>query len=187
MDPLRIGLKYRLMPLKQLPRRLHLLLPPAPSYPYVPGSHEPKNGRQLAKIARDLHTLHQIHRKVDIRCWNLVFGCEDEAKLIDFDMARDVGTPYMFCYATENIPERAVGASARMAMQFVHDWESLSKIAALFVDQDDDGNGKQFVQALRDGNVAEAESLQDSIRMYAASNADITNKVVGTGSPGRTT
>ena len=111
----------------------------------------------------------------------------DEAKLIDFDMARDVGTPYMFCYATENIPERAVGASARMAMQFVHDWESLSKIAALFVDQDDDGNGKQFVQALRDGNVAEAESLQDSIRMYAASNADITNKVVGTGSPGRTT
>jgi len=96
-------------------------------YKYLEGSHIPKSYHQLLTIMRALKKLHNsdyVHS--DIRKQNLIFGVEDdEAWIIDFDLAGKVGSRYPESYNYLNIPERHNPARDRAV---AHDVQAIKKV-----------------------------------------------------------
>lgn len=103
-------------------------------YEYIRGDHHPHHKEQFKKIRRDLGKLHDkgyVHS--DIRRINLLFGeGENDAWIIDFDLAAKEGDEYPEGYNHYNIMERHEGARAGLPRKRDHDLHAVSILEQIY-------------------------------------------------------
>ena len=102
-------------------------------YSYIPGDHKPTSVKQFIGALQSLQKLH--HKGIvhgDVRAANIVFT-ENNSYLIDFDLARKVGSLYPLGYVS--FPSRHRGAVAGGPMKLEHDRHSMAFLIKLIDDE----------------------------------------------------
>jgi serine/threonine protein kinase len=117
-------------------------------YKYIPGNHKASSGIQFLRILEQVSFLHKdkfVHG--DIRESNIVFAGNDVATLIDFDLSRKAGQPYVSNFNVDiNDGKRHESAQPFQPMNYVHDYFALAEVMKLYESKDDTTNWQALIR-----------------------------------------
>jgi hypothetical protein len=157
-------------------------------YKFIPGNHKASSGIQFLQILEQVSCLHKdnfVHG--DIRESNIVFSGNDDATLIDFDLSRKAGQPYVSNFNVDiKDGKRHESAQRFQRMNYAHDYFALAEVMKLYESQDHTTNWqdviRQTVEMKQGMDISDRDKWDTSISRIA----DIGGKEPrDTGSPKR--